>query len=248
MSSNDDLVPLLKRLKLSGLLLSLQARLKQAIDDNLSHSEFLFLLFNDETERRERNQLELRIKRASFDSGKSLEDFDFIFNPQIPKSKILKLGTCQFIHKNEVVILIGATGVGKSHLAEALGLRACMSGFKVMCRSANELFAELRSACANDSYDRAFAKLLKPDLLIIDDLGIRALRQDEPVDLYELIRARYEKGALIITSNRALKEWGELFEDDLMASAALDRLLHHGHILELKGDSFRTGKRKRKKK
>lgn len=240
MSSTDDLIPLLKKLRLSGVLQSLELRTRQAVEDDLAHGEFLYRLLSDEAERRDGKQLEMRLRRANFEHARSLEDFDFHFNPKLPKAKIIDLATCAFVDRRENVLLVGNTGVGKSHVAQALGHRACCAGHQVLYTSAHDLLTQLRAARADNSHDRRLLRFTAPDLLVIDDLGLRALVHDEPIDLYEIIRQRYERGATIITSNRAVDEWYPLFGDPLLASAAMDRLLHHAHILEMEGDTFRN--------
>jgi DNA replication protein DnaC len=248
MHPTDELVPILKKLRMSGVLNSLELRVRQAADDNLAPTEFLYRLLSDEVERRESKQLDLRLRRANFDHAKTLEDFDFTFNPQIPKTKVVDLATCAFIDKHENVCLAGKTGVGKSHIAQAIGHRACVSGYTVLYTSAHQMLTQLRASRADDSYDRRIARFTSPDLLIIDDLGLRPLAHDEPMDLYEVIRQRYERGSMIITSNRAIEEWPPLFVDQLLAGAAMDRLLHHCHVVVLEGDSFRNPSRKRRKR
>lgn len=240
MTVHDDLLPILKKLRLSGLLHTLELRSSEAVEDNLAHTEFLYRLLSDEVERRDAKQLSLRIRRARFDGTKTLEDFDFRFNPDIPKARLVDLATSIFVARREVVCLVGPSGVGKSHLAQALGHRACMAGHTVIYTSAIHMFRQLRAARADRSLDRAMLRFTNPDLLVIDDLGLQPLRQDEPEDLYEIIRHRYERGAMVITSNRATEEWYPLFGDPLMASAAMDRLLHHSHVIELTGDSYRN--------
>jgi DNA replication protein DnaC len=240
MSVIDELVPLLKKLKLSGVLQSLEVRIRQAADDQLSFEEFLFRLLTDEVERREAKQLDQRVKRAGFEHAKSLEDFDFHFNTQIPKAKVLDLATCAFVDRKQSVLLIGPTGVGKSHISQALGHRACLSGHQVLYVAAQDMLKQLRAARADGSYERRLLRFTSPHLLIVDDLGLRPLTGDEPLDLYEIIRQRYERTATIVTSNRAVDELGALFGDPLLASAALDRLLHDAHVLVLEGDSFRN--------
>jgi DNA replication protein DnaC len=247
MSTTDDLIPLLKKLRLSGVLQSLELRTRQAVEDDLAHSEFLLRLLSDEVERRDSKQLEARLRRAAFDSPRALEDFDFHFNPKIPKSKIIDLATCTFVERKENVLLVGRSGVGKSHIAQALGLRACRAGYDVIYVSAHEMLTQLRSARADATHDRKMLRFTTPQLLVCDDIGLRPLVGDEPIDLYEVIRQRYERGSTIFTSNRALEEWPPLFGDMLLASAALDRLLHHAHVIEMDGDTFRNppaGKRK----
>jgi len=240
MAIADELVPVLKKLRLSGVLQTLDLRTKEAVDDDLSHSEFLFRLCSDEVERRESKQLEMRMRRASFETTKRLEDFEWSFNPQIPKTKIVDLATCAFVDKQENVLLIGPAGVGKSHVAQALGERACRAGHTVLYVTAHRMLSQLRASRAEQGYDKRLLRFSTPDVLIVDDLGLRPLEGDEPIDLYEVIRSRHERGSMIVTSNRAIEEWSPLFRDDLMASAAMDRLLHHANVVVMEGNSFRN--------
>lgn len=233
-------MPLLKKLRLSGVLQTLDLRTKQAVDDDLAHTEFLYRLLQDEGERRDAKQLDQRIRRASFEHGKTIEDFDFHFNPQIPKAKVLELATCAFIERHENVLLVGQAGVGKSHLAQAFGHRACRAGHSVLNVSAHELLIQLRASRADGSYERRLLRFTSPDVLILDDVGLRPLTGDEPIDLYEIIRARYERASTIFTSNRDVEEWTPLFGDALLASAAMDRLLHNAHVIVIEGDSYRN--------
>jgi DNA replication protein DnaC len=221
-------------------LQSLELRLQQAREDNLPYEEFLFRLLTDEVERRDGKQLEQRVRRANFEHAKTLEDFDFHFNPNVPKARIVDLATCSFVDRRQNVLLLGPTGVGKSHIAQALGHRACRLGKNVLHIAAQDLFKQLRAARADGSHDRRMLRFTTPELLIIDDLGLRPVRDDEPVDLYEIVRTRYERSATLITSNRSAPEMGELFGDPLLASAAMDRLLHDAHVLILEGASFRN--------
>ena len=236
----DELIPILKKLRLSGVLQTLDMRLRQAVDDDLVHAEFLLRVLTDEVDRRNAKQIDSRLRRANFEHRRSLEDFDFTFNTKIPKNKIIDLATCGFIAKHENVCLVGQTGVGKSHIAQAIGHRACAAGYQVHYTSAHQMLIGLRAARADASLERKLARLVDVDLLIIDDLGLRNLTGDEPLDLYELIRQRYEKASTIITSNRAIEEWAPLFNDKLLAGAAMDRLLHHAHVIEITGHSYRN--------
>ncbi|MCG6923340.1 MAG: IS21-like element helper ATPase IstB [Acidobacteria bacterium] len=240
MGTLDELPPLLKKLRLSGVLETLDLRVREATEDDVSHAEFLVRLLRDEVERRGAKQMATRIRKASFEHAKTLEDFDFLFNPTVPKAKVLELATCGFVGRHENVLLLGPTGTGKSHLAQAIGHRACRAGHSTLFVAAHELFNELRAARADGTVNKRLQRYLNVELLILDDLGLRPLQHTDPLDLYDLIRGRYERGAMIVTSNRAVKELHPMFGDPLLASAALDRLLHHAHVLELTGNSFRT--------
>lgn len=248
MSPTDELVRLLKKLRLSGVLQTLELRMKQAIDDDLAMTEFLLRLLADEVERREAKQLSLRLRRASFEHAKTIEDFDFAFNGSVPKAKVLELSTCAFVERHDNVLIIGPTGVGKSHLAQALGHRACRLGHNALYIGAHELLTQLRASRADASFEKRLLRFTVPEVLIIDDLGLRGLNPDESGDLFEVVRRRYEQGSTVITSNRAIEEWPPLFGNALLASAAMDRLLHHAHVLVIEGDSYRnppTSKRKK---
>jgi len=240
MSPIDELVPLLRKLRLSGVLDTLELRRNQAVEDSLSYDEFLVRLVTDEVERRDSKMLDQRLRKANFEHRKTLSDFDFHFNPSVPKNKIVDLATCGFIREHRNVLLAGKSGVGKSHIAQALGHRACLQGYKVIYVAANEMMRELRAARGDGTYDRRLLKFTAPDLLVVDDIGLHPLKHEAPLDLYEIIRQRYQRGAIVLTSNRDLGEVGELFGDALLASAAMDRLLDNAHIITIEGDSFRN--------
>ncbi|MFW5834063.1 MAG: IS21-like element helper ATPase IstB [Pseudomonadota bacterium] len=240
MTTAHELTPVLKKLRLSGVLQTLELRVREAVDQSLGHEEFLLRLCCDEVERREAKQLDLRLRRASFESTKRLEDFEWSFNTQLPRARIIDLATCGFVTRKENVLLVGPTGVGKSHVAQAIGERACRMGHTVCYTSAHQMLAQLRAARADQSLERRMLRFTSPDVLIVDDLGLRPLEGDEPIDLYEIIRQRYERGSIIATSNRAVAEWYPLFLDELMASAAMDRLLHHAHVVVMDGHSYRN--------
>lgn len=240
MSPIDDLVPLLKKLRLSGVLQSLELRVAQAAQDNLAHAEFLLRLPTDEVERRDAKLLEQRVRGARFEHKRTLEDFDFLFNPGLPKSRIIDLATCGFVAARRNVLLLGPSGVGKSHIAQAIGVRACNFGHKVVFVTLHDMLRQLRAARGDASHERKLVRFTGPALLIIDDLGLRQLTPEETLDLYDVIRLRYERGSLLITSNRALGELPSLFGDPLLASAVMDRLLDDAHVLVLEGDSFRN--------
>jgi DNA replication protein DnaC len=243
MSPTDELIPILKKLRMSGVLQTLDLRIRQAVEDDMSHVEFLLRLLTDEVERREAKQTALRLRRANFEHATTLEDFDFHFNPDIPKAKVIDLATCGFISRRENVIFVGRTGTGKSHLAQAIGHRACMAGHKVLFIEAHKMLADLRAARGDRTLERRMLRYTTPDLLILDDLGLRPLKDQEPLDLYDVIRGRYERAATVVTSNRDEEELYPLFGDPLLASAAMDRLLHHSQVIKIDGPSYRTGAR-----
>lgn len=240
MGTRDELIPLLKKLRLSGVLETLDLRLREAVEDEVAPIEFLVRTLRDEVERRESKQMDSRVRKASFEHAKTLKDFDFAFNPTVPKAKVIDLATCSFLGRQENVLLLGQTGVGKSHLAQAIGHRACRAGHSVLFVPAHEMFRELRSARADGTVTKRVQRYLNVDLLILDDLGLRPLEHTDPMDLYDIIRGRYERGSIIITSNRDAEEILPLFPDPLLGSAAVDRLLHHAHVLRLTGRSYRT--------
>lgn len=239
------LLPKLKELKLSGMLDSLEVRAAQAVQDGLSPGEFLALLLDDELERRDQRRLTLRLKEAGSEEGKTLARFDFAAVPSLNRSVVMELATCAFVARHDNLLICGPTGVGKSHLANALAFEAIKRGYRAMIRSTSHLLAELHGSRADGSYPRKMARLGLADLLVLDDFGLRPLSAQAVDDLYEIISRRYEKRSIVITSNRALEEWAELFGNDLLASAALDRLTHHAQTLVIRGRSYRQlGRRK----
>jgi len=230
----------LKRLRLSGILESLDTRTQQAIDGQWSYGEFLSRLLEDEVARREHKQLTLRVRRAAVNTSKTMEAFDFNFNPTINRQRVLDLATGEYIQAHRNVLLCGPTGVGKSHLAQALAHEACVQGFNVLFVQTHKMLQHINGGRADDTRDRRLQSYLRPDLLVLDDFGLRPLQSPGPEDLYDVIDARYERGSIMLTSNRAPNEWPELFGDPLLASAGLDRLLHHAEVMVITGSSFRA--------
>lgn len=241
-----QLTPTLKSLRLSGVLETLEVRNRTAIDSKLSYVEFLAQLLEDEVERRAQSKLRLRLRRAAFDVKKTLETFDFSACPKLSRQEILDLSTCRFVERHQNVFLVGPSGVGKSHLAQALGHEACRRGYDVLFLPTARALAQLAAGRADGSYDRRIAALAKVDLLILDDWGLKPLRAPGPEDFYDVVAERYEKGSLVITSNRAFSEWPEVLGEPLLASSALDRLGHDAHQIVITGDSYRTRPTKRR--
>lgn len=244
MDSRSQLIPKLKSLRLSGVLETLEVRNRQALDEKLAYVEFLERLLEDEIERRSHKQLVLRLRRAAFTGEKTLEGFDWSFNPSLNRRQIQDLATCQWIERKEVVLIVGPSGVGKSHLAQALGQEACRRSFHVQFTTVVKMLAHLHGGRADGTRERRLATFLRPDLLILDDYGLTPLRGHEPEDFYEVINERYERGSLLVTSNRDYGEWPGAFGDNpLLASATLDRLAHRAHLITITGASYRAHQR-----
>jgi len=240
MAVTHELVPALKQLRLSGILETLEARQRQAIDAQWSHLEFLERLLQDEVERRAQKQLDLRVRRASLNTQKTLDNFDFTFNTAINRQQIFQLASGEYIRRKQNLLLCGPSGVGKSHLAQALAHEACKQGFNVLLVNAHRMLQHLNGGRADNSFERRLSVYLRPDLLVVDDFGLKPLSAPAPQDLYDVIAERYEQGSILLTSNRAPTEWADLFADPLLASAGLDRLLHHAEVLVVTGPSFRA--------
>ena len=240
MEVKQHLIPKLKHLRLSGILDTLEVRSRQALDEHWSYAEFLERLLEDEVERRQQKQLSLRVRRADLASDKTIETFDFTFNPGINRQRVYDLATCQFIREKRNALLCGPTGVGKTHLAQALAHAACRCDLDVVFTNAHTLLRHLHAGRADGTYDKRLTGYVRPALLVIDDFGLKPLTSPGPEDLYDVINERYEKGSILITSNRAPSEWASWFADPLLASAGLDRLVHNAHVLVITGPSYRT--------
>jgi DNA replication protein DnaC len=240
---NDRLQSTLKQLRLSGLAETLDVRLQEAAGHQLSHAEFLELILQDELHVRERRQIDRRVKSASFKELKPLDDFDWTFNPSIPKKQVFNLATCRFIRESRDALLIGPPGVGKSFVAQAVGYQAIRQGFVVLYRSIFDLVRDFLHDEALGGEEKVLAKYLKPDLLIVDDMGMKNLPKRSGEFLFEIILRRYETRSTIMTSNRPLEDWGKLIGDVPSATAILDRFLHHAEILTMNGRSYRLRNR-----
>ena len=236
---NDTLARTLKQLRLSGLLGSLEVRLQEAHGHGLNHAEFLELILQDELAVRGDRQLQRRLKAALFRELKVLDDFDWSFNPSIRKKQIYELATCRFVREARDVLFLGPPGVGKSFLVQALGYQAVKAGFAVLYRSIFDVVRDFLHDEAVGQDDKVLARYLKPELLLIDDMGMKQLPKRSGEYLFEIILRRYETRSTIMTSNRLLDDWGKLIGDVASATAILDRFLHHAEVIQITGKSYR---------
>jgi DNA replication protein DnaC len=235
----------LRQLRMSGVMETLEARNRQAIDGQWSFMEFLSRLLEDETERRAQKQLSLRLRRSTLNASKTIEGFDFQFNPSLNRQQILQLAACEYVRQHRNLLICGPTGVGKTHLAQALGQEAARQGFDVLFVSVQKMLQHLHGGRADGSWERRLGNYLRPDLLILDDFGLKPIQPPGPEDLYDVINERYERSSILLTSNRAPNEWPDLFLDPLLASAGLDRLLDRAEVVIIRGASYRAQGRAR---
>lgn len=233
----------LKQFRLSGMSKTLEVRLKQAQSGNLSYAEFLGLLLEDEENTRSDNRRLRMYKSAKLPFAKGLEDFDFSFQPSIKKQEILELATLRFLEKKSNVLFIGQPGTGKTHLSIALALQALGYGKTVLFTTVWDMITHLQQSRADFSYHKRIQSYLKPDLLILDELGYRSMADSTIEDFFEIVSKRYEKASIIITSNRPVTLWDKVFIDKTLTTAIVDRLMHHCTVIEITGESYRYRKR-----
>jgi DNA replication protein DnaC len=235
-----ELTPVLKQLRLSGLLDSLETRNREAIKNKLTYPEFLALVIEDEASRREQKKYGLRLRRAGFRGDKTLENFDYDFNPNINQQLIHDLAQCRFIKEKVNVLIAGPCGTGKSHIAQAIGHCAVRLGYDVLFTTQSSLLAQINAARATGAIERKLQSLTRVPLLIVDDFGLKPLKSEQDEDFHDLVAERYERTATVITSNLDFNEWGEAFPNKLLGASTLDRLRHGAYCLVLDGKSYRT--------
>jgi DNA replication protein DnaC len=236
---NESLRTTLKQLRLSGLAESLEVRLQEAASHGLNHAEFLELILQDELAVRANRLMGRRVRAADFKETKTIEDFDFAFNPSIKKKQIYDLATCRFVREARSILWLGAPGTGKSHLCQAIGYQAIKAGHTVLYRSIFDVVRDFLHDEALGGDEKILAKYLRPNLLIVDDMGMKNLPKRSGEYLFEIIMRRHEVRSTMMTSNRPLEDWGKLMGDVPSATAILDRFLQHAEIITITGKSYR---------
>lgn len=236
----------LRDFKLSGIYNSVEERITYANDKNLSYTEFLELLLEDETNNRRGNSYKKRYSKAKFPYYKTLEDFDYSFQPSINKKVINDCATCQFVSEKKNLVFIGNPGTGKTHLSISIGIKALLKGHKVLFTSVSEMLQNLHFSKADNSFYQKLRYYLSPDLLILDELGFKKLPNYSVDDFFEVISKRYENGSVIISSNKSFEQWADIFSDGILSSAIIDRIAHHCTVIKINGQSFRTKNLKKK--
>jgi DNA replication protein DnaC len=230
----------LKQLRLSSFSENLDVRIEEAVQTKMSYADFLLILTQDEIDRRKQKRQHNAIKRANLGRYQRITEFDFDFNPQINRSKIMDLHTCSFVGQKQNILFVGPTGVGKTSLAKSIAHQACCKGYSVLFTRTMKMLEHIYSGKADNSFEKKLKGYIKPDLLILDDWGLQPFPNQLLDILNEIICERYEQGSMIVTSNRPMEDWSELFSEPVVSSALLDRLLHNTHRIIIEGKSYRT--------
>lgn len=229
----------LRRLRLGYMAAAVEAQNAESLTQKHSYLEFLEALVDGELTARENKGLMKRIKAARFPVPKTLSEFNFDFQPKLDVKLIKTLATCEFIEKKENGILVGQPGTGKTHLAIGLGIKACEAGYSVRFTTIQDLAARLRAALADQSVEQRITEFVEPDLVVLDELGFTPLEPLLADAFYRIVASRYERASTIVTSNKSFESWAEVFPDAVIASAVLDRLVHHAHLIPIVGESYR---------
>jgi DNA replication protein DnaC len=243
--SYEKLITDLKKLRLPAMAEMLDSYTKQAASSSISYMDFLNGLVTEEVNYKERRSVQNRIKSARFPVVKSLDDFDYAFQPSINRKKLEELASLRFIDNKENVVFLGPPGVGKTHLSTGLAVRACEAGYKVLFTTLNEMISVLMASLADNSFLAKLRTFVQPPLLVIDEVGYLPVPKEGANFLFQVVAKRYETGSIILTSNKSFADWGEILGDSIIASAILDRLLHHSTIFSIKGTSYRLREKKK---
>ncbi len=241
----EKLMTDLKNLRLPAMAEMLDSYAKQAASSSMSYVDFLGGLVSEEVIRKEQRSVQNRIKSARFPVLKSLDDFDYSFQPSIDKKKVGELSNLRFIDNKENILFLGPSGVGKTHLATSLGVRACESGYKVLFTTLNDMVSVLMASMADNSFPSKLRQFVQPSLLIVDEVGYLPVSKEGANFLFQVVAKRYETGSIILTSNKSFADWGEVLGDSVIAAAVLDRLLHHSTVFNVRGDSYRLREKKK---
>lgn len=241
----EKLMTDLKSLRLPAMAEMLDSYAKQAASSSMSYVDFLGGLVSEEVSHKEQRSVQNRIKSARFPVLKSLDDFDYAFQPSIDKKKVGELSNLRFIDNNENILFLGPSGVGKTHVSTGLGVRACESGYKVLFTTLNDMVSVLMASMADNSFPSKLRQYVQPSLLIVDEVGYLPVSKEGANFLFQVVAKRYETGSIILTSNKSFADWGEVLGDSVIAAAILDRLLHHSTVFSVRGDSYRLREKKK---
>jgi DNA replication protein DnaC len=243
--SYEKLMVDLKKLRLPAMIEMLDSYVKQAASNSMSYMDFLSGLVSEEVRHKERRAVQSRIKSAMFPVIKSLDDFDYAFQPSINRKKLEELSSLRFIDNKENILFLGPPGVGKTHLATGFGVQACESGYKVLFTTLNDMVSVLMASMADNSFPSKLRTFVQPSLLIVDEVGYLPVSKEGANFLFQVVAKRYETGSIILTSNKSFADWGEILGDSVIASAVLDRLLHHATVFSIRGESYRLREKRK---
>lgn len=230
----------LRELKLAGIVKTLESRNRYAIENNVSYIDLIELLIEDEYVNRKANSFNKRLNKSKLNTQKTIDTYQFSYQAELDKKLIMDIASCRFLNEKKNIILMGKPGVGKTHIANAIGLEAIKQGYTVIFLHINDLIDKIYTARVDGTINQVIRELVCCDLLILDELGFKKIPNEFIDVVFELIRKRYENASIIITTNRNFEDWGNIFGDMVLASAIIDRIVHHSFIIKINGDSFRT--------